>query len=273
MRRNKFGYGLLLWIATIAMGASVADAQVFFFEFDGDSGFAIGQGIGASQTVRADAFNRVTITTVDLFAPEFADDGTGNFVPTGNTLSASNGDGVTTQTGSGFFGIDNPSISDDDFFAESQHLNAGEGWVVEFDTPVAFDSLNLSSFDDSVLTVTIEGMGSTLFVGGANDGQYYQPLGVVGFIPAGADITFAYSSPNASSHMGISSFTVFPGVVGDGVGDVNGDTYINFADIPAFIQILLSGEYSFQADMNFDGEVNFDDIPVFIAILSGPYAG
>ena len=78
-------------------------------------------GIGASQTATLEdgtpAATVVNVTTVDLFAPEFADDGTGTFAPTGNTLFASAGDGVTTQTNSNSFGVDNPSVSDDDFFA------------------------------------------------------------------------------------------------------------------------------------------------------------
>lgn len=46
--------------------------------------------------------------------------------------------------------------------------------------------------------------------------------------------------------------------------DVNGDCFIDFADIPAFISILQSGGYDDAADVNCDGVIDFDDIPSFI---------
>lgn len=274
MQRIKLGIGFLLFVTLTAVISSQSNAQIFFFDFDSDSGFASGQGIGASQTVRADAFNIVTVSTVDIFAPEFADDGTGNFAPTGNTLFASAGDEVTTQTRGAFLGIDNPSVSNAEFFAgagiEFLDLNDGEGWVVEFDVDVSFRTLNLSSVLGGTLTVNIEGIGSFDLTDVATAGEeFIDPFGA-DFIPAGTDITFAYSAPatEKTATLRINSFTVCPAVIFDGVGDINQDTFINFFDIPAFIAILASGDNNPIADLNFDGEVTFEDIPPFIAILA-----
>ena len=51
------------------------------------------------------------------------------------------------------------------------------------------------------------------------------------------------------------------------VGDVNQDGVVSFADIPAFIALLISGDFLEEADINGDGEVSFADIPAFIEIL------
>ena len=51
------------------------------------------------------------------------------------------------------------------------------------------------------------------------------------------------------------------------VGDVSLDGVVNFGDIPAFIEILISGQFEARADIDLDGEVTFADIPPFIEIL------
>jgi len=266
MQRNKRGVCVLSFIAIALIVSSQANAQIFVFDFDNDSAFASGQGIGASQLVKADAFNMANLTTVDIFAPEFADDGTGNFAPTGNTLFASAGDGVTTRTLVDSLGIDNPSVP---ATREGLAFNDGEGWVVEFDAEVAIRSLSITSNGGGTLTMTIEGVGTFDFADLAITGDDSIPL--VGFdpIPAGTDITFAYSSPAAddSANIGINSFVVFPTLIVDGIGDINQDGCINFGDIPSFITILASGVFDPAADLNLDGEVTFADIPPFIAIL------
>jgi len=53
----------------------------------------------------------------------------------------------------------------------------------------------------------------------------------------------------------------------DFIGDVNVDCEVNFLDIPAFIEVLVSGEFDAAADINSDGEVNFEDIEPFVFIL------
>ena len=53
------------------------------------------------------------------------------------------------------------------------------------------------------------------------------------------------------------------------LGDVNMDGVVNFADIPSFIMVLMSGGFLAEADIDENGVVNFADIPGFVAILQG----
>lgn len=53
------------------------------------------------------------------------------------------------------------------------------------------------------------------------------------------------------------------------LGDVNLSGAVGFSDIPPFIDLLISGEFQFEADINGDGAVSFLDIPLFIRILIG----
>jgi hypothetical protein len=51
------------------------------------------------------------------------------------------------------------------------------------------------------------------------------------------------------------------------LGDADLSGVVDFADIPAFIQILMGGTFLDEADCDRDGDIDFDDIPVFIQIL------
>ena len=53
------------------------------------------------------------------------------------------------------------------------------------------------------------------------------------------------------------------------LGDVDLDGAVNFLDIPAFITLLIAGDYQAEADINIDDVVDFADIPLFIDILVG----
>ena len=53
------------------------------------------------------------------------------------------------------------------------------------------------------------------------------------------------------------------------LGDVNMDGAVDFADIPALIAVLQSGEFQAEADTDLSETVDFGDIPTFIAILTG----
>ena len=50
-------------------------------------------------------------------------------------------------------------------------------------------------------------------------------------------------------------------------GDVDLNGFVEFADIPAFIQVLIDGGDQPEADADCNGEVEFADIPTFIQIL------
>lgn len=190
----------------------------------------------------------VTATIVDVFAPEFVDDGTGTFVQTANILSASAGDLVGTDIGVNSLGVDNPSISDDDFFAsaglENRDFNDGEGLVISFDVDVSLTELDLISIDDGTLTATIPSIGSFDFVNEELvDDLYVDPFGL-NLIPAGTPITFEFLSPTvADASVRIEGFAITTeprmGAVMKGDVDMNG--VVDFADIPAFIAILQAG--------------------------------
>lgn len=244
------------------------------FDFDNDTEFANNQGIGSTMTAASlDGSSTATLSIVDLFAPEFV-----NNAPTATILRASQGDLVTTEIGnSNSLGVDNPSVTDDDFFAgaglEERDINDGEGLVFEFDVPVVITSLDLVSLDDGTVTVDIAGIGSFSLNNDEDvpQDQFSLPFGT-GFIPAGADITISLSSPDApSANVRIQAITISTVAVPAPclLGDVNLSGSVDFLDIVPFIGILSNGGFLCQADTNEDGAVNFLDIVPFIAILSG----
>ncbi len=53
------------------------------------------------------------------------------------------------------------------------------------------------------------------------------------------------------------------------LGDVDRNGVVDFLDIPAFIDLLINGQFQAEADINSDGAVDFADIPEFIAVLAG----
>ena len=52
------------------------------------------------------------------------------------------------------------------------------------------------------------------------------------------------------------------------LGDANLDGVVDFSDIPAFVAVLISGDYQREADCDQNEVVNFADIPAFIGILT-----
>ena len=208
MQRNKLWLGVLSCIAITMMISSQANAQIVF-DFNNDSDFDNGQGVGATSTVTALDGSSATVRIVDLFAPEFV-----NNSPTATVLRATDGALVTTQIDNSL-GVDNPSVADADFFAgagvEERDFNDGEGLVIDFDVPVIFTELNLTSLDSGTVTVDIAGVGTFTFVDDeinnpAND--FTLPFGT-DFIPAGADITISFSSPAATdANVRITEFSV-----------------------------------------------------------------
>lgn len=93
----------------------------------------------------------------------------------------------------------------------------------------------------------------------------------------GDDMIFG-SAGNDAIYGGKGNDEIFGGagddfLLGGGiVGDVNLDREFNFDDIPAFIAVIQSGGYQFEADINGDDVVNFDDVPRFIgALQSGEF--
>ena len=72
------------------------------------------------------------------------------------------------------------------------------------------------------------------------------------------------SAPNFSAFLGLS---IVPVPVDCLVGDVDMNGTVSFADIPAFITVLINGDFQCEADTDENGDVSFADIPAFITIL------
>ena len=53
------------------------------------------------------------------------------------------------------------------------------------------------------------------------------------------------------------------------LGDVNCDGEVNLLDVAPFVEVLSSGDFSFNADINQDGVVDLLDVAPFVALLSG----
>ena len=53
------------------------------------------------------------------------------------------------------------------------------------------------------------------------------------------------------------------------LGDVNQDGFVDFSDIPLFVNILMAGTYQYEGDLDHDGFVDFNDIPLFVDLLLG----
>lgn len=55
----------------------------------------------------------------------------------------------------------------------------------------------------------------------------------------------------------------------DSYGDVTGDGYVNFDDLVAVQNLILSQQYDQRADVNGDGVVNFDDLTAILNYIKG----
>ena len=126
MSIKRIYFNVSCFVASVAVLAmpSLTNAQVTFnfVDVDGNpSEFSNGATIGAATTLSDADGTAVTVSLVDIFAPEF--DAAGAL--TGNTLSAEAGDPVTTQVDSDDLGVDNPSVDD---------ITFGSGWKTETST-------------------------------------------------------------------------------------------------------------------------------------------
>ena len=227
MRLHKY---LLAGLATAIFAMpSIASADTVLFDFrttQGTGGVVDADGNGPTADT-GNAFDTsgagdvltldgLTITIVDVFAPEFiaGPDGGPAFVESGVILSGTNGDGVVTNVSNqDALGIGNPSISNGNFDligggTESSDINPGEGFTFTFDQAVTFTSIELESVvETDTFTVSVDGVDLLSTVG---DDSFIDDLGTLGTteIAAGSEITFLAGGDVANGSFRIETFEV-----------------------------------------------------------------
>ena len=205
MKHKKFqilfsSFGLIaisLFCAPSSYGVILFDFENNVSPFDGTSGV----GTMTTEVDDVDPALSATLTTVDVFAPEFD----GDAMLTGTILFASaGGGGGTNVAASDSLGINNPSISNGAFetafgpSGETTNINPGEGWVFEFDTDVVFDFIDFASIGaNDEASISIAGGPTVLFGDGTANDIFDDPFS--GFvIAAGTDITLSLPAGGSS---------------------------------------------------------------------------
>ena len=226
MRLHKY---LLAGIATAFFAMpTIVSADLVLFDFratGGNGGVVDADGNGPTSGTDFDpsaigdaiTLDGLTITLVDILAPEFEeDDGTGLFARTGNIISTGN---TTNISGQDALGINNITIGNTDFDAqaasgnnggESSDINADESLIFTFDQDVEFTSIELESFDDGIdgFEVLVNG---TLIEGGLGDAvNAGAGLGALEglTIAAGDQITFTVTGDDDTTSVRIETFEV-----------------------------------------------------------------
>ena len=225
-----------LFLSTLAiplLAISGANGASVLFDFrtangggvvDGNGDVAVGSDfdpsvagdtIGLASTLgTGDDTLVLTATIVDIFAPEFVDDGAGGFVRSGMTIST----GTTTNiSGQDALGLANPSINNTQFDAvaasgnngsESSDFNDGESLVFTFDQDVIFTSIELESINPvDTFDVLVNGVAVLETTG---DDEFIDDLGgLAGLtIIAGSEITFAAGGNDDVTSFRIETFQV-----------------------------------------------------------------
>ena len=230
------------------------------FDFNNNTDFDDGGEVDTTSTaISLDGSTTVVATIVDVFAPDFANPG--------SVLRASESGGVATQIGSNSLGVDNPSVTNEDFFAsagrENRDFNDGEGLVIKFDVDVIVTEFNLVSLDDGTVTVAIEGVGSFDFVNddvSNPDDNFSNPFGVE-FIPAGANITISFSTPPVAgsdppaeaANVRITDIRVSTSAVAI-PGDFNDDGMVDCDDLDGYVGNIGAAATGALAALDLDGD-------------------
>ena len=109
------------------------------------------------------------------------------------------------------------------------------------------------AFDDNGNMTVVSWTGGVYqFDGDGNFQNAYDPDPAIRSVP-GKSRSMAFAFQNVTTAL---------------LGDVDLSGAITFADIPPFIEVLISGEYQAEADTDQDDDVDLDDISPFVAILS-----
>ena len=222
MKLSKF---LLAALAVSAMATADASADIVTFNFRNNGvvdNLVVADGVGPTTGSDFDpsavgdsiTLDGLTLTIVDILAPEFITDGAGEIVRSGNII----GGQTTNISGQQALGIANATINNDAFDllgtttnngAESSDLNPDESIIFTFDRDVEFTRINLESFAGvDVFTVSVDGGVSENGFGDAvNAGAGLGALeGVT--IAAGTEITFATTGDDSTTSIRIEDFQV-----------------------------------------------------------------
>lgn len=174
-----------------------------------------GGGVGAIMT-ETDGTDTASVTTIDIRTPEYEELTPGIWTLTGATLSAADGDGVTTNiSGQDALGLNNPSINNTDFDtigagSESSDINTGESWIFSFNEDVIFDIIEFESAVSGNLFTVLVGGSSIETLDGPNGNVSGSGLGGLNglTISSGTEITFLAGGPVLDTDYRIESFTV-----------------------------------------------------------------
>ena len=149
----------------------------------------------------------------------------------------------------------------------ARNFESNEGWEFTFNTDVELQNIELLLTNaGGTLTISSESFPDIVLDGereGDNDLEST-------FVPADTlvSILYTHTGPLGTDGPRIISLSVAEIEAEDCVpGDINQDGVVNFSDIPQFISLLISGEFSCEGDVDQSGEVNFQDIPPFITLL------
>ena len=258
-----------LFVALISFGAIPVPAQLVSFEFvnthpfDGgndDNDPTAGQ-VGATDTqMSEDGEGEVTMTLVEVFAPEYVEteEGSGVFEATGETLFGSDPESglLANIRGGGNLGVNHPLNNGEIENAglpgsEVTNFNIGEGVVIEFDedvviTQIDFASICVRAADGALETfdVNIEGVAETFNFGveGTQD-RFDNPFDDM-VITAGTDITFTATGDADFVSMRIDEITVQldTSLAPFSAGDFDFDGDVDLEDLDRYNGPIVDGD-------------------------------
>ena len=215
-------------------------------------------GVGASVSL-ADTSGILTLTTIDVLAPEYSvtedENGEDVVTATGVILSAAAGDGVETNIAGNqdAIGINNLSVGNSDFDiigggTEANEFNPDEAWVFSFDQETTIDAIEFESVVDAdtfeilvdgTLVAELTGDGDILT---AANNTVLAPMGTLR-IAADSEITFRAVGSLLTTSIRVESMVVSFFPVGSGsdlewTGGITGiwdTTALNFTDIASSV--------------------------------------